>query len=52
MQDENQRKIYARPQFNADASSFMVGVQGKAPQRYNNQGQQKGWTNSQMVNNT
>ncbi|XP_019240058.1 PREDICTED: uncharacterized protein LOC109220052 [Nicotiana attenuata] len=47
LQDENQREIYARPQLNADASSFMVGVQGRGPQRNNNQPQQRTWTNSQ-----
>ncbi|XP_075083269.1 uncharacterized protein LOC142167020 [Nicotiana tabacum] len=52
LQDENQRDIHARPHFNADASSFMVGVQGRAPHRNNNQSQQKSWTNSQKVNNT
>ncbi|XP_019262481.1 PREDICTED: uncharacterized protein LOC109240314 [Nicotiana attenuata] len=52
LQDENQREIYARPQFNGDATSFMAGVQGKLPQRNNNQSQQRTWTSSQKVNGT
>ncbi|XP_019240182.1 PREDICTED: uncharacterized protein LOC109220173 [Nicotiana attenuata] len=52
LQHENQREIYARPQFNGDATSFMAGVQGKLPQRNNNQPQQRTWNSTQKVMGT
>nr|XP_016450521.1 PREDICTED: uncharacterized protein LOC107775312 [Nicotiana tabacum]XP_016450522.1 PREDICTED: uncharacterized protein LOC107775312 [Nicotiana tabacum] len=42
-------KLY---QLQKEISMLVQGVQGRAPQRNNNQSQQKSWINSQKVNNT